>query len=84
MVRLGQLRSIWFGADSMTSPTPGASRTQGRHDGETPDAPRDGSKPRGFLGADESPTSGVIWITLALMIGAVLWIGILTIVGLLL
>ncbi len=80
MVRMGQGRSIRFGADAMNSRTLGAGHTQRLDNDETPDEPRDGDSP----GPDEDPTSVVVGITLAVMIGAVLWIGVLTIAGLLL
>ena len=69
----------------MNSPKLGANHTQSRDDDETADEPCDGANPRVLSKWDEDlPTSAVLGIALAVLIGAVLWIGVLTIVALLL
>ena len=70
---------------AMTSPTPEAGHTQRHDDDEAPEEPGDDANPRVIsTPADEDPLSAVTGTTVAIMIGAVLWVGILTIVALLL
>ncbi len=69
----------------MNSPKLGANHTQSRDDDETADEPCDGANPGVLSKWDEDlPTSVVLGIASAVLIGAVLWIGVLTIVALLL
>ena len=69
---------------AMNSPTLGAGHTQRHDDDEVPEEPRDDTNPRVISTPDEDPLSAVRGIGLAVMIGGALWIGILTIVVLLL
>ena len=68
---------------AMSSPTLGACHTQRHDDDEAPEVPGEGAKPR-VISTPADPLSAVRGIAVAVMIGGALWIGILTIVVLLL